>query len=33
MTATLPVTRPESAARGHWIDDWRPEDREFAEAA
>jgi NNP family nitrate/nitrite transporter-like MFS transporter len=31
MTATLPVaTRPESrTVRGHWIDDWRPEDPAF----
>ncbi|MEU4428878.1 nitrate/nitrite transporter [Actinoplanes sp. NPDC024001] len=34
MTATLPptvtTTRPEARSlRGHWIDDWRPEDREF----
>jgi NNP family nitrate/nitrite transporter-like MFS transporter len=30
MTATLPATRPEArTVRGHWIDDWRPEDPEF----
>jgi MFS transporter, NNP family, nitrate/nitrite transporter len=30
MTATLPVTRPApSVLRGHWIDDWRPEDPDF----
>jgi NNP family nitrate/nitrite transporter-like MFS transporter len=33
MTATATVTTPERPAartvRGHWIDDWRPEDREF----
>jgi MFS transporter, NNP family, nitrate/nitrite transporter len=30
MTATLPVTRPEArTVRGHWIDDWRPEDPAF----
>ena len=30
MTATLPVTRPAAATiRGHWIDDWRPEDPAF----
>ncbi|MCA2213200.1 nitrate/nitrite transporter [Jidongwangia harbinensis] len=30
MTATLPpATRPAVTVRGHWIDDWRPEDREF----
>jgi NNP family nitrate/nitrite transporter-like MFS transporter len=34
VTATLPPTvtdaRPAAATiRGHWIDDWRPEDREF----
>jgi NNP family nitrate/nitrite transporter-like MFS transporter len=32
MTATLPTTpatRPNATVRGHWIDDWRPEDREF----
>ncbi|WP_433360169.1 nitrate/nitrite transporter [Actinoplanes sp. CA-142083] len=30
MTATLPVARPASSSlRGHWIDDWRPEDPAF----
>jgi MFS transporter, NNP family, nitrate/nitrite transporter len=29
MTATLPVTRPAATVRGHWIDDWRPEDPAF----
>ena len=34
MTATLPVARPGSqrsklGVRGHWIDDWRPEDPAF----
>ena len=29
MTATLPVTRPAVTVRGHWIDDWRPEDPAF----
>jgi MFS transporter, NNP family, nitrate/nitrite transporter len=29
MTATLPVTRPAVTVRGHWIDDWRPEDTTF----
>jgi MFS transporter, NNP family, nitrate/nitrite transporter len=29
MTATLPVTRPAPTVRGHWIDDWRPEDPAF----
>jgi MFS transporter, NNP family, nitrate/nitrite transporter len=29
MTATLPVTRPTATVRGHWIDDWRPEDPGF----
>ncbi|MEU4236943.1 nitrate/nitrite transporter [Actinoplanes sp. NPDC026619] len=32
MTATLPAAPVRPAARtvrGHWIDDWRPEDREF----
>ncbi|MGX6603463.1 nitrate/nitrite transporter [Micromonosporaceae bacterium Da 78-11] len=29
MTATLPVTRPAPTVRGHWIDDWRPEDPDF----
>jgi len=29
MTATLPVTRPAVTVRGHWIDDWRPEDPTF----
>ncbi|GAA0462662.1 MFS transporter [Actinoplanes capillaceus] len=38
MTATLPAAdvsaaRPGAATlKGHWIDDWRPEDREFWEA-
>src|SRR5919107_122798 len=31
MTATLPVTRPTATVRGHWIDDWRPEDPAFWE--
>src|SRR3954470_7424293 len=29
MTATLPVARPVATVRGHWIDDWRPEDQGF----
>lgn len=29
MTATLPAVRPAPAARGRWIDDWRPEDLIF----
>lgn len=30
MTATLPVARPAATTvRGHWIDDWRPEDPAF----
>ncbi|HEY0002450.1 MAG TPA: nitrate/nitrite transporter [Actinoplanes sp.] len=29
MTATVPLTRPAATLRGHWIDDWRPEDPEF----
>src|SRR5687768_917025 len=29
MTSTLPVTRPTVTVKGHWIDDWRPEDPEF----
>jgi NNP family nitrate/nitrite transporter-like MFS transporter len=29
MTATLPVARPAVTVRGHWIDDWRPEDPAF----
>src|SRR5690242_10190588 len=30
MTTTLPVARPAAATvRGHWIDDWRPEDPDF----
>ena len=29
MTATLPVARPAATVRGHWIDDWRPEDPAF----
>jgi NNP family nitrate/nitrite transporter-like MFS transporter len=29
MTATLPVARPVATVRGHWIDDWRPEDPDF----
>jgi MFS transporter, NNP family, nitrate/nitrite transporter len=29
MTATLPVTRPSVTVKGHWIDDWRPEDPAF----
>jgi NNP family nitrate/nitrite transporter-like MFS transporter len=29
MTATLPVVRPAVTVRGHWIDDWRPEDPTF----
>src|SRR5687767_11788107 len=34
MTATLTPTptRPTATIRGHWIDDWRPEDREFWES-
>jgi NNP family nitrate/nitrite transporter-like MFS transporter len=33
MTATLPTTttRPNATIRGHWIDDWRPEDPVFWE--
>jgi MFS transporter, NNP family, nitrate/nitrite transporter len=29
MTATLPIARPAVTVRGHWIDDWRPEDPTF----
>jgi NNP family nitrate/nitrite transporter-like MFS transporter len=29
MTATLPIARPAVTVRGHWIDDWRPEDQGF----
>ncbi|MBM2616506.1 NarK/NasA family nitrate transporter [Actinoplanes sp. LDG1-06] len=29
MTATLPAVRPAATLKGHWIDDWRPEDSEF----
>src|ERR1044071_3298824 len=29
MTATLPTTRPAASLKGHWIDDWRPEDPDF----
>src|SRR3712207_5897378 len=29
MTATLPVERPAVTVRGHWIDDWRPEELGF----
>src|SRR3954453_6632359 len=29
MTATLPVARPAVTVRGHWIDDWRPEEPAF----
>jgi len=29
MTATLPAARPSATVRGHWIDDWRPEDPVF----
>src|SRR4051812_9853885 len=29
MTATLPVARPAVTVRGHWIDDWRPEESSF----
>ena len=29
MTATLPIARPAVTVRGHWIDDWRPEDPSF----
>ncbi|WP_250008650.1 nitrate/nitrite transporter [Actinoplanes sp. M2I2] len=29
MTATLPETRPPASLKGHWIDDWRPEDPAF----
>jgi NNP family nitrate/nitrite transporter-like MFS transporter len=34
MTATLPATttRPTATIRGHWIDDWRPEDPVFWES-
>jgi MFS transporter, NNP family, nitrate/nitrite transporter len=34
MTATLPATttRPTATIRGHWIDDWRPEDPAFWES-
>jgi MFS transporter, NNP family, nitrate/nitrite transporter len=33
MTATLPITttRPAATIRGHWIDDWRPDDPVFWE--
>jgi NNP family nitrate/nitrite transporter-like MFS transporter len=35
MTATLPITttRPTATIRGHWIDDWRPEDPAFWETS
>jgi NNP family nitrate/nitrite transporter-like MFS transporter len=33
MTATLPIARPTATVRGHWIDDWRPEDPAFWAAA
>ncbi len=35
MTATLPIntTRPTATIRGHWIDDWRPEDPVFWETS
>jgi NNP family nitrate/nitrite transporter-like MFS transporter len=29
MTATLPAARPAVTVRGHWIDDWCPEDPDF----
>ncbi|NJC73214.1 NarK/NasA family nitrate transporter [Planosporangium thailandense] len=29
MTATVPATRPAVTIRGHWIDDWRPEQHGF----
>jgi NNP family nitrate/nitrite transporter-like MFS transporter len=29
MTATLPASRPAVTVRGHWIDDWHPEDATF----
>jgi NNP family nitrate/nitrite transporter-like MFS transporter len=29
MTATLPAARPAVTVRGHWIDDWRPENPAF----
>ncbi|MFB9239942.1 nitrate/nitrite transporter [Plantactinospora siamensis] len=29
MTTTLPAARPTLTVRGHWIDDWRPEDADF----
>jgi len=32
MTATLPLARPAATVRGHWIDDWRPEDPAFWES-
>jgi NNP family nitrate/nitrite transporter-like MFS transporter len=32
MTATLPAVRPAVTVRGHWIDDWRPEDPTFWQA-
>jgi NNP family nitrate/nitrite transporter-like MFS transporter len=32
MTATLPIARPAVTVRGHWIDDWRPEDPAFWES-
>ena len=31
MTATTPATVPPAPSRGHWIDDWRPEDPVFWE--
>jgi len=32
MTATLPETRPAVTVKGHWIDDWRPEELSFWQA-
>jgi NNP family nitrate/nitrite transporter-like MFS transporter len=32
MTATLPVARPAVTVRGHWIDEWQPEETGFWEA-
>ncbi len=32
MTSTLGTTHAPAAARPHWIDDWRPEDRAFWDA-
>jgi NNP family nitrate/nitrite transporter-like MFS transporter len=32
MTATLPVARPAVTVRGHWIDQWQPEETGFWES-